>query len=58
MNLLIAQHNNFLVYIKNRFKLLVQKDISVSLLVDEIHLKSSFDKSGNIVGLSENSQLQ
>ena len=56
MNPLIEQHdNNFLMYIKNKFKLLVQKDTTVSLLVDEIHLKPYFDyKGGNIVGLSDN----
>lgn len=56
MNPLIEQHdNNFLMYIKNKFKLLVQ-DITVSLLVDEIHLKPYLDyKGGNIVGLSDNS---
>ena len=43
------------MYIKNEFKLRVQKDI-VSLLVDEIHLKPYFDyKGGNIVDISDNS---
>ena len=57
MNPLIEQHdNNFLMYIKNKFKLLVQQDTTVSLLVDEIHLKPYFDDNdGNIVGLSDNS---
>ena len=56
MNPLIEQHNNFLLYIKNKFQLLVQNDTTVSLLVDEIHLKPYFDhKGGNIVGLSDNS---
>ena len=42
------------MYIKN--KLLVQKDITVSLLVAEIHLKPYLDyKGSNIVGLSGNS---
>ena len=56
MNPLIEQHdNNFLMYIKNKFKFLVQNDTTVSLL-DEIHLKPYFDyKGGNIVGLSDNS---
>ena len=50
------QHNNFLMYIKNKFKLLVQQDTTVSLLVDEIHLKLYIDyKGGNIAGLSDNS---
>ena len=41
MNPLIEQHdNNFLMYTKNKFKLLVQQDTTVSLLIDEIHLKS------------------
>ena len=57
MNPLIEQHdNNFLMYIKNKFKFLVQNDTTVSLLVDEIHLKPYFDDKGrNIVGLSDNS---
>ena len=56
MNPLIEQHNNFLIYIKNKFKFLVQNDTTVSLLVDEILLKPYFDyKGGNIVGLSDNS---
>ena len=57
MNPLIEQHdNNFLMYIKNKFKLLVQKDTPVSLLVDEILLKPYFHyKGGNIVGLLDNS---
>ena len=57
MNPLIEQHdNNFLMYIKNKFKFLVQGDTTVSLRVDEIHLKPYFDyKGGNIVGLSGNS---
>ena len=34
MNPVVEQHNNnFLMYIKNKFKLLVQKDITVSLLM-------------------------
>ena len=55
-NPLFEQHdNNFLLYIKNKFKFLVQNDTTVSLLVDEIHLKPYFDyKGGNIVGLSDN----
>ena len=44
MNPLIEQHDyNFLMYIKNKFKLLVEKDTTVSLLVDEIHLNPYFD---------------
>ena len=55
VNSLIEQHNNFLVYIKNKFKLLVQQDTTISLLVDEIHQKAYIDyKSDNIVGLSNN----
>ena len=46
MNPLIEQHdNNFLKYSKNRFKLQVQKDTTVSLLVYEIHLKPSSSSS-------------
>ena len=44
------------MYIKNKFKLPLQNDTTVSLLVDEIHLKPYFDyKGGNIAGLSDNS---
>ena len=44
------------MYIKNKFKFLVQQDTTVSLLNDEIHLKPYIDyKGGNIVGLSDNS---
>ena len=56
MNPLIEQHNNFLMYINNKFNLQEQKDTAVSLLVDKIHLKPYFDyKDGNIVVLSDNS---
>ena len=54
MNPLIKQHNDFLMYIKKEFKLLVQKDTTVSLLVDEIYLKPYFDyKGGNIIAVSD-----
>ena len=55
MNLLIEQPDNyFLMYIQNKFKLLFQKDTTVSLFNDEIHLKPFFDyKDGNIVVLSD-----
>ena len=44
------------MYIKNKFKLLVQQDTTVSLLVDEIHVKPYINyKGGNIIGLSDNS---
>ena len=40
--------------IKNKSKLLVQKDTKVSLLVDEINIKLYFDyKGSNIVGWSD-----
>ena len=57
MNPLIEQHDyNFLKFTKNKCNLEVQKDTTVSLLVDEIHLKPYFDyKDTNIVGLSDNS---
>ena len=43
--------SNFLVYIKNKFKMLQSADKSVILMVDEIHIKPSFDyKGGSIVG--------
>ena len=55
MNPVVEQHNNFLMYIKNKSKLLVQKDITVSLLIDETHLKPYLDyKGGNFVGLANN----
>ena len=43
---LIEQHKNFPWQIflgKNNFKSVVQKDITVSLLIDEIRLKSYFE---------------
>ena len=44
------------MYIKNKFKLIRQQDTTVSLLVDEIHLKPYIDyKSRNIISLSDNS---
>ena len=54
MNPVVEQHhNNFLMCIKNKLMLLVQKAITVSLLIDEIHLKPYFDyKGGNVVGLA------
>ena len=57
MNSLIEQHDNsFLIYIKNKFKLLAQKDNTLSLVVDEIHQRPYiYYKGGNIVGLSDNS---
>ena len=57
MNPLTEQYdNNFLMYIKNKFMLLEQKDTTESLLIDEIHLKPYFDYKGkNIVGLSDKS---
>ena len=56
INPVVEQHkNNFLMYIKNKFKLLVQKDITVSLLIDEIYQKPYFDhKGGNVVGIANN----
>ena len=47
---------NFLMYIKNKFKTLESDDKTVSLMVDEIHIKPSFDyKGGSIVGAAYNS---
>ena len=44
------------MHIKNKFKLLVQKYTTVSLFVNEIHLKPYFDyKSDDIVGSSDKS---
>lgn len=43
-------NNNFLSYIKNKFKFLSPNDLTVTM-VDEIHIKQYFDyKGGNIVG--------
>ena len=40
------------MYFRNKFKFLVQKDTTVSLVVAEIHLKSYFEsKDGNIFDL-------
>ena len=57
MNILIVQYDiYFLLFTKNKFKLLVQKDTTVSLHIDEIDLRPYFDyKGGNIVGLSYHS---
>ena len=51
MSPLIEQNDsNFLMYIKNKFKILVHKNITVFLLVDEFLLKPYFYyKTGNIV---------
>ena len=50
------QENNFLVYIKNKFKFLSESDTTVILMVDEIHIKQYFDyKGGNVVGSAFNS---
>ena len=46
MNIFIEQLYNFLMYIKNKFKSLEQKDITVFLLVNEIHLKPYFNSEG------------
>ena len=57
VNPLTEQHGkHFLMYFKNKFKLLEQQDTTSSLLIDEVHLKPYIDyKGGNIVGLSDNS---
>lgn len=53
MDPVVEQHDKFLMYIKNKFKLLSQ-DETISLLV-EIHLKPYFDfKGGTIVGSAYN----
>ena len=45
--------DNFLAYAKQRIKSLEKKQLYVSLMIDEIHLKESFDyKGGNIVGFA------
>ena len=53
VNPLIERYDyNFLLYIKNEFKFLVQQDTKVSLLVDKIPLKPYIDHNGgNIVGI-------
>ena len=44
-----------LMYIKSKYKSLVPSDKTVTLLVDEIHLKPYFDcKGGNVVGTAYN----
>ena len=46
----------FLFYVKQKFQLLSASDMTVTLLVDDIHLKRYFDyKGGTIVGSSYNS---
>ena len=51
------EDNTFLFYIKQKFKGLTSSDKTVSLLVDEIHLKPFFDfKGGNITGPALNSK--
>ena len=52
------QHDStFLFYAKQKFKVLLPCDKTVSLLVDEIHLKPYFDyKGGNIAGAAYNSE--
>ena len=52
------QHDStFLFYAKLKFKVLLPCDKTVSLLVDEIHLKPYFDyKGGNIAGAAYNSE--
>ena len=52
----IEQTNKtFLFYIKQKFQCLKSSDLTVMLLVDEIHLKRYFDyKGGTIVGSSRN----
>ena len=47
----------FLKYIANKFKCLLPQDKTVSLLIDEIHIKPFFDyKGGNVVGAAYNSE--
>ena len=52
------QHDStFLFYAKQKFKVLLPCDKTVSLLADEIHLKPYFDyKGGNIAGAAYNSE--
>ena len=48
--------DNFLLYIRSKFKNLLGCDKTVMLLVDKIHLKPYFDyKGGNLVGAAYNS---
>lgn len=50
------RNSHFLMYIKNKFKSLTVRDKTVTLMVDEIHLKPSLDyKGGNIVGSAHDS---
>ena len=49
------QNCHFLSYIKNKFKFLTQNDMTVSLMIDEVHIKQYFDyKGGNVVGSAFN----
>lgn len=46
---------NFLFYVKQKFRLLSSEDKTVVLMMDEIHLKSFLDyKGGNVLGMSFN----
>ena len=56
LNPALEQHDsNFLMYIKNKFKFLTQNDKTVTLMIDEIHIKQYFDyKGGNVVGSAFN----
>ncbi|XP_045129960.1 uncharacterized protein LOC123515452 isoform X1 [Portunus trituberculatus] len=49
------QNCHFLSYIKKKFKFFTQNDMTVSLMIDEIHIKQYFDyKGGNVVGSAFN----
>jgi len=48
-------NETFLLYIKQKCKALLPQDLTVCLLIDEIHLSSFFDyKGGSIVGAAHN----
>lgn len=50
--------NNFLLYIKMKFKYLTDDDHFVVLLLDEIHVKAYVDfKGGHIVGQADDSEI-
>lgn len=51
------REDNFLLYIKQKFKLLSQSDTTISVMIDEIHLKPYLDYTGgNILGAAYNSK--
>ena len=55
---LSAKNEDFLKYISKKIQYLSENDIVVSLMIDEIHIKTAFDyKGGSIVGSAYNSEV-